>query len=113
MMPAGLAAYERRRADRTGIYAYEVDPRALPPGYEHALQSDPIASAWWKAAPGSYRKICTNWVLSAKTPATRDKRMAILIEDNSHGFLIPSQRYGTEPAWAAKTRAALQIDPSD
>lgn len=112
MMPAGLAAYERRRADRSGIYAYEVTPGALPPGYEQALQSDPTASAWWKAAPAGYRRICTNWVLSAKTQATRDKRMATLIEDSKRGLLIPSQRYGTEPGWATKARAALQNDPS-
>ncbi|MEO6956344.1 MAG: YdeI/OmpD-associated family protein [Antricoccus sp.] len=112
MMPAGLAAYERRRANRTGIYAYEVAAGVLLPNYEQALQSDPIASAWWNAAPAGYRRICTKWVLSAKAQATRDKRMATLIEDSKRGLLIPSQRYGAEPGWATKARAALRIDPS-
>lgn len=113
MMPAGLAAYERRRVDRTGIYSYEVAPGVFPLEYEEALQSDPVVSAWWQAAPTGYRRICTNWVLSGKAQATREKRMATLIEDSKRGLLIPSQRYGTEPAWAAKARSARQADRSD
>ena len=46
MQPAGRAAYERGRADRTGIYAYEqADSGAFPPEYAARLAASPAAPA--------------------------------------------------------------------
>ena len=45
--------------------------------------------------------------MSAKQEVTRDRRMAELIEDCAAGRLIKPQRYGTEPAWVARARAAI------
>jgi uncharacterized protein YdeI (YjbR/CyaY-like superfamily) len=107
MHPAGLAAFERRRADRTGVYSYEQDAVAeLPPEYAAQLAADARASAFLAAATASYRRIALHWVMSAKQAATRDKRMAQLIDDSAHGRLIPSQRYGAEPRWVERARAA-------
>ncbi len=101
MQPAGLAAFERRRPDRTGIYAYERPPETLPEAYEALLRADPSASAFfYDRAPAGYRRICVTWVLSAKQEATRDRRMAELVDDCAHGRLIKSQRYGEVPRWA-------------
>lgn len=48
MQPAGRAAYERGRADRTGIYAYEqADSGAFPPEYAARLAAVPAAHAFW------------------------------------------------------------------
>ena len=84
MRAAGLAAFARRRADRSGVYAYENRERTP-----------------------SYRKVATNWVLTAKQEATRDKRMAELVEDCANLRLIKTQRYGTEPAWVRRMQAEL------
>jgi uncharacterized protein YdeI (YjbR/CyaY-like superfamily) len=107
MRPAGLAAFAKRREDRSGIYAYETRELTWPDHYEALLQADPRASAFWDAATPSYRKLATNWVVTAKQEATRDKRMAELVDDCAHGRLIKSQRYGTEPAWVRRMRAEL------
>lgn len=112
MRPAGLAAYQRRKAERSGIYAYEQGEVSLSEQYAGQLAADPAASAFWAEATPSYRKICVNWVMSAKQPATRDKRMAQLIDDSAAGRLVPGQRYGERPKWveraalAARTAAA-------
>jgi uncharacterized protein YdeI (YjbR/CyaY-like superfamily) len=106
MHPSGLAAYESRRPDRTGIYSFESPPSDLPPQYEALLQADPRAAAFWAAATAGYRRVATHWVVSAKQEATRERRMAQLIEDSAAGRLIPSQRYGTGPPWLARARAA-------
>ena len=45
--------------------------------------------------------------MSAKQPATREKRLAVLIADSAAGRLIPSQRYGSEPKWVDRARTAL------
>lgn len=107
MRPAGLAAYEARRADRTGVYAFEVEDQDLPDAYLALLAADARAAAFWALVTQSYRRIAIHWVLSAKQPATRDRRMQQLISDSAAGALIPSQRYGTEPSWVVKARAAL------
>jgi len=107
LQPAGLAAYEARRHDRTGVYSFEAGSQELPPDYRAQLAANPRAASFWAAATPSYRQVATHWVVSATQPATRDRRLAQLVADSAAGQLIPSQRYGTEPAWVAKARAAL------
>lgn len=106
MQPPGLAAFAARREDRSGVYAYENRDRELPPAYADQLAASPAATAFWEAATPSYRKVAVNWVLTAKAEATRDRRMAQLVEDCAAGLLIRSQRYGTIPAWVARAAAA-------
>ncbi|SRR5690606_2520109 len=104
MWPAGLAAYQRRKDERSGVYSYEQDPLDFPPEYAASLAASPAATAFWQIATASYKKICVRWVLSAKQEATRQRRMSQLVEDSANGQIVKSQRYGTEPAWV--TRAA-------
>ncbi|GAA1894399.1 YdeI/OmpD-associated family protein [Lapillicoccus jejuensis] len=106
MRPAGLAAFARRREDRTGTYSFEREGLELPPAYAQQLAADPAATAFWDAATAGYRKIATAWVTGARQPTTNDKRMGQLVADCAAGRLIPSQRYGTTPAWLARAAAA-------
>lgn len=105
MQPAGRAAYDRRRADRTGIYSFEQGDLSLPPAYAARLAADPQARRFWEGATAGYRKIATHWVLSAKREATREQRLTQLVADCAAGRLIPSQRYGKEPVWVGRLRA--------
>jgi len=107
MRAAGLAAFARRREDRSGVYAYENRERTWPDRYEAMLRADERASAFWDGATPSYRKVATNWVLTAKQETTRDKRMAELVEDCANLRLIRMQRYGTEPAWVRRMQSEL------
>lgn len=109
MTPAGLAAFEARTAERTGTYAFEADAVDLTPDHAARLAAVPDAQAFWDAAPDSYRKVAAHWVASAKQQATRDRRMAQLIEASAVGLLIPTQCYGTEPAWVARNRTDLGL----
>ena len=107
MRPAGLAAFERRRADRSGVYAYENRELVWSDDYEALLRGDERAAAFWDGATPSYRKIAINWVLTAKQESTREKRMGELVEDCANLRLIKTQRYGTEPAWVRRLQAEL------
>lgn len=110
--PAGLAAFERRKPERSGIYAYEKpSTEELPAEYAAALAANLVAASFWAAASASYRKVCVHWVSTAKQQATRDRRATRLVECCAAGELIPSQRYGTPPGWLARAKAAQQIDP--
>lgn len=108
MQPSGLAIYEQRQRDQAP-YSHEVMGKlTLPEEYAALLAASPAATAFWEAATATYRKVCTNWVITAKQETTRDRRMAQLIECSAAGELIPSQRYGEVPKWVARAAAAAQ-----
>lgn len=108
MHPAGIAAFERRRDDRSGVYSFENPPQDLPPAYAETLAADAAASAFWEAATPTYRRQVTHWVLSAKQEATRERRIAQLIEDSAAGRLVPPMRYGETPKWAERAAEAAR-----
>lgn len=108
MQPSGLAAFALRREDRTGTYSFEQPAAVLTPEQEAALAADPAAAAFWAVATPGYRKIVTHWLQDAKQQATRDKRLAELVEDCAAGRLVKFQRYGTPPSWVARAAAAAE-----
>ena len=80
MRPAGEAAYARRRPERTAIYSFEQQ-LAFDDAASAALDGADGARAFWDRQPPGYRRSATHWVMSAKRPETREKRLATLIED--------------------------------
>jgi uncharacterized protein YdeI (YjbR/CyaY-like superfamily) len=106
MRPAGIAAFEARRDDRTAIYSYETDPEALPPELQVHLDGSPAALAFLAASTPSYRRTAIGWVLGAKRAATREERAKQLALDSAAGRLIPPQRYGDIPKWVERAAAA-------
>lgn len=109
MRPAGITAYEARTPERTGTYSFEAERHSFTPEHEALLAANPDAQRWWDAATESYRRAAMHWVAEAKQQATRDRRMGQLVEDCAAGRLIPPQRYGEEPVWAARNRAAFGL----
>jgi len=106
MREPGLAAFERRRDDRSSVYSFENPPQELPPQYASPLAEDAAASAFWQAATPTYRRQVVHWILTAKQEATRERRLAQLIEDSRQGRLVPAQRYGETPKWVERAAAA-------
>jgi uncharacterized protein YdeI (YjbR/CyaY-like superfamily) len=83
--PAGVAAFERRREDRTGIYSYEDGNEAqLPEDFERRLRANAKAWEYFSARPAWYRRTAIHWVVRAKKPETRERRLATLIEDSAN-----------------------------
>ncbi len=106
MRPAGVAAFEARRDDRTAVYAYETPVDALPPELQAHLDASPAARAFLDAATATYRRGAIAWVLGAKRDATRQQRAQQLADDSAAGRLIPPQRYGETPKWVERAAAA-------
>jgi uncharacterized protein YdeI (YjbR/CyaY-like superfamily) len=93
MRPAGLAAFERRTDERTGVYSFEgAEDAALPPEYEQRLRADPAAADYFDRKPPWYRRTAAHWVLSAKREETRERRLSQLIEDSANGVDIKPLR---------------------
>jgi uncharacterized protein YdeI (YjbR/CyaY-like superfamily) len=92
MRPAGLAAFERRRDDRTGVYSFEREEHELPPEYEEHLRANAAAAEYFEAKAPWYRRTAVHWVMSAKREETRRRRLAQLIEDSANGLDIKPLR---------------------
>jgi uncharacterized protein YdeI (YjbR/CyaY-like superfamily) len=90
MGPAGVAAFERRSEDRTGIYSHERhQAAAFEPAQERRFRADTQAWRWFQDQTPSYRRTATHWVISAKKPETRERRLQKLIEDSAAGRTVP------------------------
>ncbi len=96
--PAGEAAFAARTDERTGIYSAEQSDVELGAENEALLAANPAALEYWKKSPPSYRKSASWWVISAKKPETREKRIADLIDCSARGVKIPLLRRPGEPS---------------
>jgi uncharacterized protein YdeI (YjbR/CyaY-like superfamily) len=91
MTPAGEAAFATRRQDQPGTLSYERrHEAALDAEQEAAFRANATAWEWLEAQSRSYRSLATFWVLSAKRPETRARRLATLIECSSEGRRVPT-----------------------
>ena len=91
MHPAGLAAFEKRDANRSAIYAYEQRKTAkLPPAFEKEFRNHAKAWSYFQSQAPWYQRNSTYWVISAKREETRAKRLGTLIECSENGRPIPS-----------------------
>jgi uncharacterized protein YdeI (YjbR/CyaY-like superfamily) len=86
MHPAGLEAFARRRQERSGVYSHEQagEPQ-LAAEHEELFRERSEAWAYFRAQPPSYRKAATWWIVNAKRPETRARRLATLIDDSAAG----------------------------
>ncbi|QEH36582.1 hypothetical protein OJF2_51660 [Aquisphaera giovannonii] len=89
MKPAGLAAFEARKEDRSGIYSHEQGDVELPEPYQGLLRANPAAWAFFESQPPSYRKTASWWVTSAKKEETRRKRLDSLAAYSAKGERVP------------------------
>lgn len=84
MQPAGSDAFARRREEKSGTYAYENRKSAeLTAAHEEQFRATPKAWEFFAAQPRSYRQVMAWWVISAKRPETREKRLARLIAESA------------------------------
>lgn len=108
MHPAGIAAFERRTAGRSATYAHENPEAELTPELREIVDASPGAVAFLAAATPGYRRSVRHWIMSAKQPATRERRARQLVTCCEAGELIPPQRPGRTPAWLERAATAAR-----
>jgi uncharacterized protein YdeI (YjbR/CyaY-like superfamily) len=97
MRAAGLKAFRERREDKTATYSYEQRHQAkLDPAQERRFRSKKKAWEWFQTQPKGYRTTAVYWVMSAKRPETRERRLDTLIADSAKGRRVPPLRPRTD-----------------
>lgn len=94
MEPAGLKAFTGRDPRQAGRYSFENHPQSLDPANEATFRANASAWAFFQAQIPSYQRTALWWVMSAKTDATRQRRLATLIQDSAEGRLLKNLAYG-------------------
>ena len=90
MTAAGEAAFAARREDRSAVYSYERRHEAeFDAEQKKTFRANAAAWKWFAAQTQSYRMTATFWVVSAKRPDTRARRLATLIECSADGRRVP------------------------
>lgn len=94
MRPPGIKAFETRDPARTNLYSSEQrdEDVKLTDAQEATFRANPGAWDNFQNMTPSYRKTAIWLVISAKQDATREKRLAELIECSARGLRIPSLR---------------------
>jgi uncharacterized protein YdeI (YjbR/CyaY-like superfamily) len=92
MRPAGLAAFEKRRENRSGIYSHEQRDVELPEPYQTLLRENTAAWEFFRKQPASYRKAASWWIASAKKDDTRRGRLDKLVEYSVRAERLPQFR---------------------
>jgi uncharacterized protein YdeI (YjbR/CyaY-like superfamily) len=82
--PAGEAAWEARDAKRSGVYSFEQRKEVvLDPVLQRRFQANATAWGFFSDQAPWYRRTTVFWVMSAKKPETREKRLSTLIADSA------------------------------
>ena len=80
MKPAGLAAFAKREESNSGRYSFENRKCAkLSDSDERTFRQDRQAWEFFQTQPPGYRRLASCYVISAKRPETRRKRLERLI----------------------------------
>ena len=84
MLPAGMAVIEE--AKRSGMWTIldDVEDLIVPEDLAKALEARPSARSNWDAFPPSARRAMLQWVVEARRPETRAKRIAEIADKATH-----------------------------
>lgn len=85
--PAGQRARDAWHGN-TAPYSNEHRDVTFSPDLLARFKRRAKAWRWFAASPPGYQRIATFWVMSAKRPETRERRLATLIADSAAGLRI-------------------------
>lgn len=82
MKTAGLAAFQLRKAEKSGIYSHEKVPSVFDATSEMQFKSNKTAWDFFVQQAPSYQKVMKHWIMSAKQEKTKLSRLNKLIESS-------------------------------
>ncbi|MES2266556.1 MAG: YdeI/OmpD-associated family protein [Bacteroidota bacterium] len=88
MQPAGLAAFAKRKEERSAIYSFEVEPMELSPAYLKQFKANKKAWAFFEAQAPWYKRLCIHRIMSAKQEKTQLSRLANIIAACERGEVV-------------------------
>lgn len=75
MTPAGMALIDQAKMNGKWVALDDIENLVLPNDLNKKLRASKEAATYFEAFPRSVKKGILEWLLNAKTPATRAKRI--------------------------------------
>lgn len=88
MLPIGIEAFNKRKENKSGVYAFENEEQQLHEAFEKQFKANKKAWDFFNQQPPGYKKIALHYVMTAKLEATRNKRFQDLIADSETGLRL-------------------------
>jgi len=85
MQPLGLAAFKKRKEERSSIYSHEKEAVELDSPFEKQFKKNKKAWKFFQALAPSYKKVAIHWIMGAKQAATKKSRLEQLIKGSEEG----------------------------
>lgn len=85
MKPAGIAAFEKRKEEKSAVYAYENELKKFSDEFEKQFKENEMAWDFFEKQANWYKKQMTGWVMTAKQERTRERRLEKLIAASENG----------------------------
>jgi uncharacterized protein YdeI (YjbR/CyaY-like superfamily) len=85
MAPAGQAAIDTAKANGTWELLDDVEDLVVPPDLAKAFRDHPGSAATWETFPPSARRGILAWIVTARRPETRAKRVQETAEKAARG----------------------------
>ena len=92
MQPAGLAAFKKRDAKKTGVYSFEREHARLSEDAEARFRKNRAAWRFFEAQPPGYQRLAIFYVTSARQAATQARRLDRLIQECAAGRRLGPKR---------------------
>ena len=89
MRASGMRAFESRSREHPDRYAYEAGKAELGADFEKRFRANRKAWQYFQSLPPSRRQPSVWWVITAKRPETRERRLRKLIECSASEQLLP------------------------
>ena len=89
---AGVAAFARMDKKNSKLASFEQKRVVLPKDFEFQIKSNKKAWSFFQNLPPSAKKPSVWWVISAKKPETKLRRLQILINSSEANERIPQLR---------------------
>ncbi len=84
MKPTGIAAFEKRKEEKSGIYAYENELKQFSDEFEKRFKANEKAWDFFQKQANWYKKQKVSWIMTAKQEATRKSRLEKLITESEN-----------------------------
>ena len=84
----GQFTVDRAKADGSWTFLDQVEALIVPEDLEDALAQNPIAKDFFENQSNSKKKFMLYWVISAKRPETRSKRILEIVQHAADEKLV-------------------------
>ncbi|MBB5395514.1 YdeI family protein [Mucilaginibacter sp. AK015] len=85
MQPAGIAAFAKRKEEKSAIYSFENEVMELKPEYEQQFKASKKAWEFFQAQAPWYKKVSIHRIMTAKQEKTQLSRLQALIKVSENG----------------------------